>query len=41
MDYILYCIEYQWRGLPHFHLAVKMLDVNTDTEEESVEFIHI
>jgi hypothetical protein len=39
VDYIIYCIEYQWRGLPHFHLAVKMLDVDSDTEEQSVQFI--
>jgi hypothetical protein len=39
LDYILYCIEYQWRGLPHFHMAVKLQDVQTDTEAESVAFI--
>ena len=39
LDYILYCIEYQWRGLPHFHMAVKLHDVNTDSEENSVKFI--
>jgi hypothetical protein len=39
LDYILYCIEYQWRGLPHFHMAVKLQGVNTDTEENSVKFM--
>ena len=39
VDYMLYCIEYQWRGLPHFHMAVKLKDVNTDTEASSIDFI--
>ena len=38
LDYILYCIEYQWRGLPHFHMAVKLKNVD-ESEEKTIEFI--
>ena len=34
----MHVIEYQWRGLPHFHMAVRMEKVNTDSVEESIEF---
>ena len=29
VDYIMHVIEYQWRRLPHFHMAVRMKDVDT------------
>jgi len=38
VDYIMHVIEYQWRGLPHFRMAVKMKDVDTDSMKESIDF---
>ena len=34
----MHVIEYQWRGLPHFHMAVRLEDVDTDDVDESIDF---
>jgi len=34
----MHVIEYQWRGLPHFHMAVRLEDVDTDDLDESIDF---
>ena len=39
VDYMIYVIEYQWRGLPHFHMAVKLKDIDTDDKEKAFEFV--
>jgi len=38
--YMIYVYEYQWRGLPHFHMCVRLTDVpDTSDIEASVVFI--
>ena len=38
--YILYVIEYQWRGLPHFHLAVRLDDITYDSNpNQALNFV--
>ena len=34
----MHVIEYQWRGLPHFHMAVRLEKVDTDDIDESINF---
>jgi len=34
----MHVIEYEWRGLPYFHMAVRMKDVDTDSVKVSIDF---
>jgi len=35
----MHVIEYQWRGLPHFHMAVRLKDTDTDNRDNAIQFI--